>query len=273
MLNSLEVESLLFAEGFKIAEERTHAIAYSHPLLGGRLLYLKDGRAHRSEMRRAVGTQPLVVHPDTQSLPGFESTRVASLEPNRFYKNGNMSSFPRLNGASAYGIAVDIPDMEALAELLQLVGLVMRHAPSCEEDIAAASDLPLEETERKAVIAARRGQGVFRANLDSRWGGCAATGCTIRALLRASHIKPWRQSNNAERLDEHNGLLLAAHLDAAFDQGLISFAEDGCILINTSRLPPVDADRVGIHSGLRILGLQPGHYPYLAQHRRLHGFE
>ena len=45
-------------------------------------------------------------------------------------------------------------------------------------------------------------------------------------LLIASHIKPWRDSNDEERLDACNGLLLAAHVDKAFDRYLLSFREE-----------------------------------------------
>jgi len=49
------------------------------------------------------------------------------------------------------------------------------------------------------------------------------TGLAMSKLLRASHIKPWAAcAADAERLDVYNGLLLAPHLDALFDAGLIS---------------------------------------------------
>lgn len=144
-------------------------------------------------------------------------------------------------------------------------------APTAEQDIEAATDLPEQETERKAVIAARRGQGVFRARLDDYWGGCAITACTTRELLRASHIAPWRESSNSDRLNPDNGLLLAAHLDAAFDQGLISFADDGRILLH-ARLPAADAKAIGITAAMCLRKVGPGHLPFLARHRELHGF-
>ena len=50
---------------------------------------------------------------------------------------------------------------------------------------------------------------------------CAVTGLAIPELLKASHIKPWKDSTDEERLDIFNGLLLAPHLDAAFDRGFI----------------------------------------------------
>lgn len=144
-------------------------------------------------------------------------------------------------------------------------------APTAEQDIAGAADLPVDVTERQAVIAARRGQGVFRARLDDYWDSCAVTGCATRALLRASHIRPWRESNNADRLNPDNGLLLTAHLDAAFDQGLISFADDGRILLH-ARLPAADAKAIGITAAMRLRKVSPVHLPFLARHRELHGF-
>jgi HNH endonuclease len=89
------------------------------------------------------------------------------------------------------------------------------------------------ETTRRTLIDARLGQGQFRADLERRWKGlCAVTGCGISAMLRASHIKPWSESTNHERLDPANGLLLAAHVDALFDSKLISFADDGTMLVS-----------------------------------------
>jgi predicted restriction endonuclease len=69
----------------------------------------------------------------------------------------------------------------------------------------------------------------FRAGLLDYWqGSCAVTGVAQPEMLRASHIKPWAHcGNNAERLDVHNGFLLTADWDAAFDAGLVSFDRDG----------------------------------------------
>lgn len=101
------------------------------------------------------------------------------------------------------------------------------------EDIARIETEVRNPTTRKALIDARLGQGKFRAELDRIWGGrCAILGSAVREALRASHIKPWKECNNTERLDPQNGLLLAAHLDALFDGGLIGFADDGEMLIS-----------------------------------------
>lgn len=127
------------------------------------------------------------------------------------------------------------------------------------------ADLP--ETERQTVIQSRIGQGQFRSELIQYWGKCAVTGCQKIKVLRASHIKPWRVSSNQERLDVHNGLLLVPNLDAAFDAGLVSFDDDGKIMISPL-LSEDDRDKLEIHPLLRISGLTEHHIKYLQYHRK-----
>ena len=93
----------------------------------------------------------------------------------------------------------------------------------------------IEETEKEALIKARRGQGRFRKNLESIEKSCRVTSVTDLRLLRASHVKPWRNcANNHERLDGNNGLLLAPHIDHLFDRGYISFSNEGNLLISSA---------------------------------------
>ena len=129
----------------------------------------------------------------------------------------------------------------------------------------------LTPTERDAVVKARLGQGRFRADLLAAWGGqCAVTGIGIPALLRASHIKPWRDSNNTERLDRHNGLLLVANLDAAFDAGLITFQDDGSMTAS-SMLGAHPEEALGIPPGGARLRRAPSpeQRAFLQYHRRV----
>ena len=100
---------------------------------------------------------------------------------------------------------------------------------------AQTRELP-RTTEAERLVIQRVGQDVFREALLTYWDGrCAVTGIAHPRLLRASHIKPWsRCETDAERLDVYNGLLLAAHLDAAFDAGLISFSYKGAIFFRPS---------------------------------------
>lgn len=93
---------------------------------------------------------------------------------------------------------------------------------------AKVQDLP-RTTETERLTVQRIGQNIFRKSLIDYWQGrCPLTGITDPALLRASHIIPWKDcSSDAERLDVHNGLLLSALWDAAFDRGLVAFDDDG----------------------------------------------
>ena len=136
------------------------------------------------------------------------------------------------------------------------------------EDIAviAEEDEPsTSETERDALSQARIGQGAFRIALMKYWGSCAVTGISEPAVLRASHIKPWRSSTNQERLDSFNGLLLSAHIDALFDAGLVTFEEDGQI-----RLSPLlageDLQQLGIVPTMRLRRVAAEHKAYLRLH-------
>lgn len=92
--------------------------------------------------------------------------------------------------------------------------------------------VPEAATEIDQLVKARRGQGVFKQRVQQIEPGCRVTGTAAAAHLRASHIKPWRDASNDERLDGNNGLLLAPHVDHLFDRGWISFADDGALLVS-----------------------------------------
>lgn len=135
---------------------------------------------------------------------------------------------------------------------------------------AVVASIP-DQTEREAVRKSRIGQGKFRDDLINYWKGqCPVTGITSPELLRASHIKRWSDSNNQERLDVFNGILLAAHIDAAFDAGLISFSDDGKLLVGQN-LQPGDVQRMGLQ-GLPAITLHARHRQYLKAHRTKFGF-
>jgi len=162
-----------------------------------------------------------------------------------------------------------VSDTAPLQSLIREIYQLLRALPagplrSFEEQVRT---LP-RSTEVERLVVQRIGQNLFREALDHYWNGrCAVTGVSERLLLRASHMKPWaRCASDAERLDVFNGLLLAAHLDAAFDSGLISFAESGRILL-ADRFLPADREKLGIHPGLKLSRLSPSHAAYLAWHR------
>jgi hypothetical protein len=93
-------------------------------------------------------------------------------------------------------------------------------------------DPAIDETQRQALIIARRGQGLFRERVQHVESHCRITRVDRPEHLRASHCKPWRDCANAERLDGENGLLLTPSIDHLFDRGFISFRDDGGLLIS-----------------------------------------
>ena len=116
-----------------------------------------------------------------------------------------------------------------------------------------------------AEVITRVGQERFRKDLIDYWKGCSLTGCDMVSILRASHIKPWKDSNNIERLDVYNGLLLLPTLDALFDEGFISFSDTGTILISSeieNRQTEFDLSKDN-----KLRQLEEKHKAYLEYHR------
>lgn len=112
-----------------------------------------------------------------------------------------------------------------------------------EWDTAAAYALTqrrdIGPTQKKQLVLARRGQGIFRANVGRIEQHCRITHTEDRLHLIASHIKPWSKSNDEEKLSGYNGLLLSPHVDHLFDRGYLSFEDSGKILISKKLEPKV----------------------------------
>jgi predicted restriction endonuclease len=87
----------------------------------------------------------------------------------------------------------------------------------------------------------------------------------------AGHIKPWCDSNQYEKVDVNNGLLLAPQYDLLFDKGLISFNPKGEVikakelefeLINEWRL-----------DYFKLIAISCKTKSYMKYHRAKFGFE
>ena len=122
------------------------------------------------------------------------------------------------------------------------------------------------QTERKGLVTSRVGQGYYRDLLLQKWGyKCALTGFGNEALLIASHIVPWSQSNDEERLDPENGVLLSPNADALFDKHLISFSNQGEIICSKN-INSNDLQILGIDKSMKI-AVNREMIPYLEKHR------
>lgn len=126
-------------------------------------------------------------------------------------------------------------------------------------------DDALTITERTSIIQSRVGQGTFRSSLIRYWHGCSISCCSLSPILIASHIKPWCDCCNTERLDLYNGLLLLPNYDKLFDKGYISFNTNGKLI--SSRLLDKDVKEIlGITDGLSLRKLDDKHKVYLKYH-------
>ncbi len=121
-------------------------------------------------------------------------------------------------------------------------------------------------TTKQQLIDARRGQGQFREEVLRAWNcTCPITGATTNAVLRASHIKPWSECNDEERLNPDNGLALCANVDALFDRFLITIDKDGRIERSTG-LTAAELTKLGIPKQARIT-LSPEQDKFMEYHR------
>ena len=204
---------------------------------------------------------------------------LTAVEESRFLAAASRADV--LDGLAGFGVASATPlpsgavgalavgDVAALHRLLRRAFQLSRTLPDAllhDFDHETANLPRTTEAERREVR--RVGQDIFRRGLFEYWDGrCAITGLEVPELLRASHIKPWADCDtDAERLDVFNGLLLAPHLDAAFDAGFIMVAEDGTVL-RSDAFPPDARSALGLDGSLKVRGLHRTHERYLPWHR------
>lgn len=165
--------------------------------------------------------------------------------------------------------AMLVPNVPRLHRLLRRAFQLSRSLPDelLHLFVARTANLP-RTTEAERLVVQRVGQNVFRQGLLDFWEGrCAITGLAVPELLRASHIKPWSAcETDAERLDVYNGLLLAPHLDAAFDQGFITFAADGEMVVS-AQLDETARQVLGLGTPTKLRHMDIEHQSYLRWHR------
>ena len=166
----------------------------------------------------------------------------------------------------------------SLGELLIL--LSNADLPAVQNELAPLSDDESEyeiameiearkldgDLEKIQLTKSRRGQGIFKANVRLIEDRCRITGVSNIKHLRASHIKPWASSNDLEKLDGFNGLLLSPHVDHLFDRGFISFQESGQILASKDLNLEV-LDRWSISADQNVGKFRREQHSYLEYHR------
>ena len=136
-----------------------------------------------------------------------------------------------------------------------------------EQDIQEEPDL--SETERESLVIARRGQGLYKQRVMQIESRCRITKVDNPAHLRASHCKPWRDcTNNQERLDGENGLLLTPSIDHLFDRGFIGFEDSGRLIISPrADLPSLERMGVATDTTVNVGPFSEGQRHFLDYHR------
>jgi 5-methylcytosine-specific restriction enzyme A len=153
------------------------------------------------------------------------------------------------------------------------IGIYLPDIPTKSQQVAETISFdgytltPPNVTERKGLVTSRVGQGAYRKRIIHRWQyKCAVTGFDKLNVLIASHIIPWSESNNMERLDVNNGLLLSPTYDALFDRHLISFESTGNIILSDA-IESQAYGKIGVQGNEKINNLSHSNLGYLDRHR------
>lgn len=213
---------------------------------------------HISRLRPDLANKYAPLTPDGNGLQSVYLTQVSA---------GLASTLFSLIGREATRVG-DVGDE---------VSKIERDSPAPEQDIeewerrvevAIVTDTAIRETERAALVQARRGQGLFRDNVRAIESACRITKVERMEHLVASHIRPWRDSNNEQRLDGENGFLLTPTVDHLFDRGFISFESAGRVIVSPVA-DPTSLKRMGINTdaGVNVGPFSEGQRRFLDYHR------
>lgn len=135
-----------------------------------------------------------------------------------------------------------------------------------EEQVA--TDASVTETDREAIVRARRGQGLFKQRVMQIETHCRITGVDNPSHLVASRCKPWRDSSNEERLNGENGLLLTPSIDHLFDRGFIGFEDSGSLIISpVAHKPSLQRMGVEVDQTINVGTFTEGQRQFLEFHR------
>lgn len=169
--------------------------------------------------------------------PKNHMDRLASTLPSKYSPlqengNGNQGAYLAEIPFDMAQILINLIGNEAQNVINQFVSTELNDFEEAKIEQEIIQNINLEVTEKQQLTRSRRGQGVFRTNLERIESKCRITGLSSKENLIASHIMPWKVANNQQRLDGYNGLLLSPHVDHLFDKGFISFQDNGDLIIS-----------------------------------------
>lgn len=212
----------------------------------------------------AATPRPLRVAEQIDSIRPFLPDRYSPIQKNG---HGNQGCYLASISDALGHLLLTLLEIDA--DPVFATKLLVNDAPDADilTDISNLQrDSSIPETQRIQLTKARVGQGVFRSKVLLLGPYCRVTRVDDARLLIASHIKPWKDSSNSERISGHNGIMLSPHVDALFDDKLISFEDQGRMLVHPSLSRDV-LDKWSIDPSRPVDRFRPEHAQFLAHHR------
>jgi hypothetical protein len=242
--------------GYKDGWDNKNVFSYTGEGQEGDMQFVKGNLALKEHKER--GKRVFLFESDGTTFVKF----VSEME----FFDADYFETPDKNGTNRFGIRF----------FLNRIGVSIPVYPSqfklnyVEEDpiYAYGSNTP-SITERSGLVTSRVGQGAYRKRIIHRWEyKCAVTNFNKLDILIASHIVPWSQSNDSERLDVHNGILLSPTYDALFDKHLITFDNKGKIILSDN-IEQAAYQKIGVTGSERIHDLSQYNLNYLDRHNQI----
>jgi hypothetical protein len=209
-----------------------------------------------------------VPYPDAERLlPMVLEQHIAAL-----HAAARQRPSPQIRGAHSTGLTMHLWERLDLVGQVPVPEYVDTQSDPPDENLGleaehAAMALPdMAVTEKLSVVKSRLAQRLFRSRLAAVDCRCRVTGVTERHLLRASHIRPWAKSDDRQRQDPNNGLLLSPHVDMLFDAGYLTFEDDGTVHFS-DRVSKEVLKSWGLHQVKKVAGFSKAQGEYLAYHR------
>jgi len=226
------------AEIIAVGIAKTHCYSFPKPLEFGKAGVYWDNEGWKVDVHYQKVLSPVRTMDHIGDLRSYLPSTKSPIK----HKDGGGNQAYLFNIEKPFALAlaqlidqriVDLVNSHVMAETSEEVATISGHIEAWENKIEVnikdSSDI--SETEKETLVKSRRGQGRYREQLLLLEPKCRITDVNNPEHLIASHIKPWRSSNNNERLDPENGFMLTPSIDHLFDKGFIGFDNDGSILL------------------------------------------
>jgi putative restriction endonuclease len=230
-----------------VTKEKQNSQTQYNDFIDGKYLFWEGEEKHASD-QRIVGA------------------RAAGTPIQLFYRDVHHTPFVYLGEISLVDCVERIDKPSEFLFSLQALDFYTTISVNDQAEMPIFNHSMLEATEKMILGKGRLGQARFRKDVIRLWGSCAVTGFQNITVLKASHIKPWNSSSDDEKLDPFNGLLLLPNFDTLFDLGLISFEDNGKMLVSR-QITQSERQVLNVREDVRLRHVFAQNSVYLEHHR------